>query len=227
MTPPAESTGGSYLWHTPWKPPGGSYFWGRSYFGPGSYSLGSGFTSALLLAVVALSLPPPTVHHRILSSFLRSRQIMMYVGRETNSDSTMANASHHRVDGLASVVVLIGIVGAQFGCTFADPVAGILVAGIICKAAFDVCAAGGGPGPNTLLKRNGVQSSPSCPPLGPQVGFGLEGGSPPPSLGGDGQLCQLLLSAQPRTNRFVPASSCLPTAFPLVLAFNGNGELGD
>jgi cation diffusion facilitator family transporter len=100
---------------------------------------------ALNMATQGVPFPGPTsvaLYGALASIVIKEGlyQIMMYVGRETNSDSTMANASHHRVDGLASVVVLIGIVGAQFGCTFADPVAGILVAGIICKAAFDIAS---------------------------------------------------------------------------------------
>ena len=63
----------------------------------------------------------------------------MYVGKATNSDSTMANAAHHRVDGFASIVVVIGILGAQCGLTWFDPIAGLFVAAIICKAAIGVC----------------------------------------------------------------------------------------
>lgn len=64
---------------------------------------------------------------------------MMSVGKATNSDSTMANAKHHRMDGFASGIVFVGIIGGRLGCKYADPVAGIFVALFILKAAFNVC----------------------------------------------------------------------------------------
>ena len=62
----------------------------------------------------------------------------MFVGKRTGSVSTMANASHHRADGLASLVVLVGILGAQMGWVFADPLAGLLVVAVIFRAAFNI-----------------------------------------------------------------------------------------
>jgi len=71
---------------------------------------------------------------------------MMAVGKATKSDSTIANANHHRMDGFASGIVVIGILGGRLGFRFADPIAGSLVAAIIVKAAYDVCAEARGGG---------------------------------------------------------------------------------
>eukprot|EP00667_Euglena_gracilis_P006793 EG_transcript_6839 len=65
-------------------------------------------------------------------------RVMMSVGKATNSDSTMANAKHHRMDGFASGIVFVGIIGGRLGCKYADPVAGIFVALFILKAAFNI-----------------------------------------------------------------------------------------
>lgn len=53
------------------------------------------------------------------------------VAERFNSNLLRANAWHHRSDAISSVVVLLGILGAQFGYPWLDPVAAIAVAGMI------------------------------------------------------------------------------------------------
>jgi cation diffusion facilitator family transporter len=53
------------------------------------------------------------------------------VAERFNSNMLRANAWHHRSDAISSVVVLLGILGAQFGYPWLDPVAAIAVAGMI------------------------------------------------------------------------------------------------
>ena len=53
------------------------------------------------------------------------------VAERFNSSLLRANAWHHRSDAISSVVVLLGILGAQFGYPWLDPVAAIAVAGMI------------------------------------------------------------------------------------------------
>jgi cation diffusion facilitator family transporter len=55
------------------------------------------------------------------------------VGKKMNSPVLIANAWHHRSDALTSVVALLGIMGAQAGFPFLDPVGGILVASLIIR----------------------------------------------------------------------------------------------
>jgi len=53
------------------------------------------------------------------------------VGRSLNSQILIANAWHHRSDALSSVVALAGIGGSLLGWTMLDPLAGMLVAGLV------------------------------------------------------------------------------------------------
>jgi cation diffusion facilitator family transporter len=53
------------------------------------------------------------------------------VAERFNSNMLRANAWHHRSDAISSIVVLLGIAGAQFGLPWLDPVAALVVAGMI------------------------------------------------------------------------------------------------
>ncbi len=52
----------------------------------------------------------------------------MHTAKRLNSPMLKANAWHHRSDAISSVIVLLGIAGAQFGFPWLDPVAAIVVA---------------------------------------------------------------------------------------------------
>ena len=60
------------------------------------------------------------------------------VGESTQSPSLIANAWHHRTDAISSVAALIGIIGAGQGFPFMDPLAGIVVGGMIVKVGIDI-----------------------------------------------------------------------------------------
>ncbi len=53
------------------------------------------------------------------------------VGRRLKSPVLVANAWHHRSDALSSVVALVGIGGALLGIPILDPLAGLVVAGML------------------------------------------------------------------------------------------------
>ncbi|CBI32245.3 unnamed protein product, partial [Vitis vinifera] len=55
-------------------------------------------------------------------------------GERQGSGLMMANAWHHRVDAISSVVALIGVGGSILGVKFLDPLAGLVVSGMILKA---------------------------------------------------------------------------------------------
>jgi cation diffusion facilitator family transporter len=59
--------------------------------------------------------------------------VTVRVGTQHNSSVVVLNAWHHRVDGLTSLVALAGIGGAMVGFPLADPIAGLLVAGMIVR----------------------------------------------------------------------------------------------
>ncbi|KAI9080419.1 hypothetical protein K1719_037813 [Acacia pycnantha] len=56
------------------------------------------------------------------------------VGERSGSGLMKANAWHHRADAISSVVALIGVGGSILGVKFLDPLAGLLVSGMILKA---------------------------------------------------------------------------------------------
>ncbi|XP_062088101.1 metal tolerance protein 2 isoform X2 [Humulus lupulus] len=58
-------------------------------------------------------------------------------GERTNSGLMIANAWHHRADAISSVVTLVGVGGAILGIKFLDPLAGVVVSGMILKAGLE------------------------------------------------------------------------------------------
>ncbi|CCH44978.1 Mitochondrial metal transporter 1 [Wickerhamomyces ciferrii] len=60
------------------------------------------------------------------------------IAKEQNSKVLLANAWHHRVDSLTSLVALITITGGHFfGIQSLDAVGGLLVSGLVIKAGFN------------------------------------------------------------------------------------------
>ncbi|XP_042517454.1 metal tolerance protein 2-like [Macadamia integrifolia] len=55
-------------------------------------------------------------------------------GEKQGSGLMKANAWHHRADAVSSVVALIGVGGSILGVKFLDPLAGLIVSGMILKA---------------------------------------------------------------------------------------------
>lgn len=60
------------------------------------------------------------------------------LSRKVESPSLYAAAQDNRSDALVSIGAFIGIVGAQIGAFWLDPVAGLLVGVIICKTAWQI-----------------------------------------------------------------------------------------
>lgn len=64
--------------------------------------------------------------------------ITVSVGKKAGSRILIANAWHHRSDAVSSVAAFIGIGAAQFGFPILDPLAGMLVSGLIIKTGVDM-----------------------------------------------------------------------------------------
>lgn len=60
------------------------------------------------------------------------------LAKKINSSSLYAAAQDNRSDALVSIGAFVGIIGAQFGLFWLDPLAGLLVGLIICKTAWDI-----------------------------------------------------------------------------------------
>jgi cation diffusion facilitator family transporter len=65
------------------------------------------------------------------------RYTMRYA-RKLKSNLLRANAWHSRTDALSSVVVIIGVGGAQFGYEYLDAIAALVVAAMIAKIGYDL-----------------------------------------------------------------------------------------
>lgn len=60
------------------------------------------------------------------------------IGKRINSKALIADAHHHRSDAFSSIAALLGIAGARLGFSFLDPLAGVVVALLILKVAYDI-----------------------------------------------------------------------------------------
>ncbi|KAI9141794.1 cation efflux protein [Paraphysoderma sedebokerense] len=60
------------------------------------------------------------------------------VGKKLNSPVLIGNAWHHRSDGLASGVAVLGIGGSLLGFPVLDPVGGLVVSAMIFKVGYDM-----------------------------------------------------------------------------------------
>jgi cation diffusion facilitator family transporter len=73
----------------------------------------------------------------IASIFIESGRaaVLQSVGRAVDSEALKADATNRLSDVLASLAVLAGLVGIRAGFTWADPVAALIVAAVIARAA--------------------------------------------------------------------------------------------
>ncbi|MBB3108590.1 cation diffusion facilitator family transporter [Paenibacillus phyllosphaerae] len=60
------------------------------------------------------------------------------LAKRINNQALMAAAKDNLSDALVSVGAAVGIIGAQFGWHWLDPVAALFVGGIICKTAWEI-----------------------------------------------------------------------------------------
>jgi len=66
-------------------------------------------------------------------------RITLKVGQKSNSKVVIANAHHHRSDAYSSLIALVGIGGGIFmDLPWLDPLAGLMVAGMVVKTGADV-----------------------------------------------------------------------------------------
>lgn len=58
-------------------------------------------------------------------------------GKEIGSAALIADGYHARVDGFASLAVLVGAIGIYLGFPLADPIVGVIITGIILKVVWE------------------------------------------------------------------------------------------
>lgn len=81
---------------------------------------------ALVAAIISIVVKEWMYHYTIKAA------------KKINCSALKADAWHHRSDALSSVGALIGIVGSMLGFKFLDPIASLIIAVCIIKAAFDI-----------------------------------------------------------------------------------------
>lgn len=62
----------------------------------------------------------------------------IYIGRKINSPAIIADAKHHRSDAISSIAAVIGIIAARNGFPILDPIAGIIVGGMIIHMGVEI-----------------------------------------------------------------------------------------
>lgn len=73
----------------------------------------------------------------IIISFFMARY-KIFVGRETNSPSLIADGFHSKLDMYSSIVVVVGLVGYQIGVTEMDRVAAVIVVVLVAWAGLEI-----------------------------------------------------------------------------------------
>ncbi len=104
-------------------------------------ALGIGFSAYNSLRDPALEPPNVIAVWTALLSIIFKEWMYRYtagVGKKIKSQALIADAWHHRTDAFSSVAALIGISGAIYGYPILDPIAGIVVAAMIIKAAVSI-----------------------------------------------------------------------------------------
>ncbi len=65
-------------------------------------------------------------------------RLSIYLGKESNSPSLIAEGQHHRSDALSTIIVIIGIFASKFGFIYADAIAGILVSLFLFHVSYEL-----------------------------------------------------------------------------------------
>lgn len=104
-------------------------------------ALGIGYEAIKILRSGDITPPKITAVYIAILSIVGKEGMYQYsvrIGRKIKSSAVMADAWHHRSDAFSSIATLIGITGAIYGYPFMDPIAGIIVSGLILKTAFSI-----------------------------------------------------------------------------------------
>lgn len=100
-----------------------------------------GFNGIKVLVSGNIEIPGRIAIYAALLSIIGKEAMYQYtirVAKKIRSFSMEADAWHHRSDALSSAGTLLGILGARLGLAILDPIAGILVSGLIIKVGVDL-----------------------------------------------------------------------------------------
>lgn len=99
--------------------------------------------SSLNRLLAGADIPPPGIWAMLLTAFALLAKEWLYhvtrrIARRINSKLLEANAWHHRSDVLSTGVVMIALVGSQFGVAWLDTAAAILVGLLVGKVGWEL-----------------------------------------------------------------------------------------
>ncbi|HSP58336.1 MAG TPA: cation diffusion facilitator family transporter [Halomonas sp.] len=99
--------------------------------------------SSLNRLLAGADIPPPGIWAMLLTAFALLAKEWLYhvtrrVARRINSKLLEANAWHHRSDVLSTAVVMVALVGSQFGVAWLDTAAAILVGLLVGKVGWEL-----------------------------------------------------------------------------------------
>lgn len=89
---------------------------------------------------------PQPLHHlgalavAAVIGFIGNETVAMFrmrVGRDINSAALIADGQHARADGLVSLAVLVSAIGVGLGYSWADPVIGLVITGVLLKIVWE------------------------------------------------------------------------------------------
>lgn len=85
---------------------------------------------------------PMSVAAAVAAASILSKELLFQqtkiVAHRTRSDSLLANAWHHRSDAMSSVVALGGVGGTIMGLPLLDPLAGLVVGGLVIRTGVEM-----------------------------------------------------------------------------------------
>ena len=99
---------------------------------------GSGIALDSINVLLHEAIPTPTFSALpIITISVLLNEVLFHVthkiGKEIHSNLLIANAWHHRSDAASSLIVLFGLLGAMGGFKYLDPIAAIIIGGLIVK----------------------------------------------------------------------------------------------
>jgi len=98
--------------------------------------------SAVSAIIAGTQEPPDKIALMALLFSVGANELMcrhsLCAGKQANSPSMIANAWENRADAYSSLAALVGAGAARLGFTFMDPVAAIVVAGVVAKSGASI-----------------------------------------------------------------------------------------
>lgn len=104
-------------------------------------ALGIGYEGLQTIATGEYEVPATLTIYAAVLSIIVKEGMYRYVSqgaKQIDSSALLADAWHHRSDVFSSAGTLVAIIGARLGYKFFDPLAALIICGLIIKVAVDI-----------------------------------------------------------------------------------------